>query len=625
MGLSLTHRISLVLFAVPVILGQYTLPCGENITLTDTEPTRTITTPYFEAQDPPSGVEFDCLWMVSAPRGKQVEVTYGEIVTNDEHLKIFDHPASTDESYLATILNNEVRADIPPFVSFRGGVTIFYDDLSGGWDNKRGFTLTVSVVDDTPLPQPTSCGGTVDVTDATPVIYIGSPFNNAGSTKYGRVSCYWRFFAPPDRAIEITWRRIEVLNEKVGIYDHPLASPSSTEGLRSEEFTSRVDYEVPPFISSGGGATVYLIGRYERYIGDGFDAEIRLKGTPTEPEPEIVATTDTPVATSTAGNVTVVCDNMSMVVYLQKTTLPNTVEAGNFHFNDDSCLAFDHDENHVMLSTRYDRCQTTMEETESDIIFSNVVKYSHTIPVQDAEITRDMVEIEVDVQCKLKRQQILDRFFNPVSSAIEVSEVGFGNFTLTFDRFTDEQFDTNPEDPEAPILLGDRVFFGVTLTSVPGLTVFIDNCWSTPSPDPLDPKQYSLISRGCPADSTIEMSTDDFGPKFQTFSFQSYTFIGDYSQVFVHCEALVCFERDEDSRCSQGCVSRSRRAPRDPRGQSSTPRIVSRGPLRMADKEQGKVSRSTNGTIALGVGTGLVFIVLGVAAGLIILKICRRP
>ncbi|XP_071506203.1 ZP domain-containing protein-like [Diadema antillarum] len=318
---------------------------------------------------------------------------------------------------------------------------------------------------------------------------------------------------------------------------------------------------------------------------------------------------------------------MSMSVYLQKSALPNTVEAGEFHFIDDSCVAFDHDENQLMLSTRYDRCQTTMEQTDSDIVYSNVVKYSHVVPVPDTEITRDVVEIMVDVQCRLGRQQILDRFFNPISSSIEVSEVGYGNFTLTFDRYTDEQFDSNPENPEAPILLGDRVFFGVTLTSVPGLTVFIDNCWSTPSPDPLDPKQHSLISRGCQNDATLQMY-NDISPTFKSFSLDAFTFIGDYSQVFVHCEALVCFENDDTSRCSQGCVSRRRRAPGALGGQSSAPRVVSGGPFKLEKNAKGyhgdEKSLATGITTVTMLVVALVCLVIGLGATLTAVKLRRH-
>ncbi|XP_071506202.1 scavenger receptor cysteine-rich domain-containing protein DMBT1-like, partial [Diadema antillarum] len=918
----------------------------------------------------------------------------------------YDHPASIDGSYLVTRLSGSVRIWIPQFYSTRGGVTIFYDDLSPRWNNRRGFIIDVSVVDGIVLPGPTSCGGIIDMTESSPVMPIGSPFNDEDIDKLGLVSCFWRFFAPPGKEIEVTWRRVGVLNEEIGIFDDPRAVWGSDE--IAEISSSSIDFDVAPFISTAGGLTVYLRGGHGVYIGDGFDADVRVTdpgfnnqscggtlyltddsptisfstpqyftggtggtfrcrwyvnapegkqvrvtaedimteydeeimfydhphssdedlmlseiygtidsayvvstrggisvvyedwedatfslgarffadvvgntfwshasnlkscgrtihlddstpsisfASPTYPETtqfnyflciwhftsppgtrlvfslsyiylgedvtvyvwqddfqyayfnnnqaprqasveidgneavvEFVAdeiyddvtqhgflsyvlfvpedaptpaveaseevvhcgglvtltqsmqslgivtpfypdysaedniectwvvrsedgyivsldvadidlgdnarnlqvdwgegvrvpvielaqpvssvsntmiisfvkssdqppfrganftvnavfkdvttaapepsttmqempelTTEAVEQVSISDGVTVACDSMTLTVYLLKSVLPDMVNASDFHFIDDSCIAVDHDENQLMMSTRYDRCQTMMEQTNSAIIYSNKVRYLHIRPELDTEITRDMVDITVDVQCELERQQVLSRFFNPVSSAIEISEVGFGNFILSFDRYSDEQFDNNPEDPEAPILLGDRVFFGVTLTSVPELTVFIDNCWSTPSPDPLDSTQYTLITRGCAVDSTLEMSTD-LRPKFEAFSLDGYSFVGNFSQVYVHCEVLVCFEDDGTSRCSQGCMTRSRRSAEALLGQSSTPRVVSRGPFHLADQEQAQYSMSTNTTILVGMVTGLVCLFLGAVITLIIVKFSR--
>ncbi|XP_072178139.1 scavenger receptor cysteine-rich domain-containing protein DMBT1-like [Diadema setosum] len=852
--------------------AEHTLPCGENITLTAAQPTRTISTPYYVTLDPPSGIEFDCLWMISAPPGKQVKVTYLEITTYVEDVKIYDHPASINGSYLVTRLSGSVRTWIPQFYSTQGGVTIFYDDLSPRWDNQRGFIISVTVVDGIVLPGPTSCGGIIDMTESSPVMPIGSPFNDAGSTKRGLVSCFWRFFAPPGKEIEVTWRRVGVLNEEIGIFDDPMAVWGSDE--IAEISSSSIDFDVAPFISTAGGLTVYLRGGHGVFIGDGFDADVRVTdpgfnnqscggtlyltdASPTisfstpqyftggtggtfrcrwyvnAPEgkqvrvtaedimtdydeeimfydhphssdedlmlSEIFGTIDSAYVVSTRGGISVVYEDwedatfslgarffadvvdvtvyvwqddfqyayfnnnqaprqasieidgnealvefvadeiyddvtqhgfLSYVLFVPEDAPTPAVEAseevmhcgglvtltqsmqslgivtpfypdysaedniectwvvksedgyivsldvadmdlgGNVRnlqvdwgegvrvpvielaqpvssVSNTMIISFVKSSNQPPfrganftvnaifkvvttvapttiedVTTAAPEPSTTMQETPeltTEAVEQETVSLSDEL---DTEITRDMVDITVDVQCELERQQVLSRFFNPVSSAIEISEVGFGNFILSFDRYSDKQFDTNPENLEAPILLGDRVFFGVTLTSVSELTVFIDNCWSTPSPDPLDFTQYTLITRGCAVDSTLEMSTD-LRPKFEAFSLDGYSFVGNFSQVYVHCEVLVCFEDDGTSRCSQGCVTRNRRSPEALLGQSSTPRVVSRGPFHLADQEQAQYSMSTNTTILVGMVTGLVCLFLGAVITLIIVKFSR--
>ncbi|XP_072175202.1 oncoprotein-induced transcript 3 protein-like [Diadema setosum] len=268
-----------------------------------------------------------------------------------------------------------------------------------------------------------------------------------------------------------------------------------------------------------------------------------------------------------------------MTLILSRHLLAPDEDGTDVHFTDESCVGYNHDSEHIAITTRYDLCSTKHEQLDDDMVYSNVVTYYRPRPeADDAKqvITREHY-LRIPVKCILERKQLLSEMFTPQLGEVTFEEVGFGEFTLTLQRYEDEKFDIVAND-SALIPLGTEIFFGVELTSVSGLTLFIDSCWATPSTDPLDTLKYVLFEEGCAKDQTVRFFNNLGTLTLKGFQVDAFAFLGDYSQVFVHCSVLVCDAEDSGSRCLQGCLSRRKRG-LGGTGSQSTPHTISLGPF----------------------------------------------
>ena len=74
-----------------------------------------------------------------------------------------------------------------------------------------------------------------------------------------------------------------------------------------------------------------------------------------------------------------------------------------------------------------------------------------------------------------------------------------GNFSFDFAMFQDANYTKPFKEGEFPVKveLGQRLFFEVALsTNDSHLTLFVDNCRATPSPNPHDPHRFTFIEDG---------------------------------------------------------------------------------------------------------------------------------
>ncbi|XP_072176514.1 ZP domain-containing protein-like [Diadema setosum] len=315
-----------------------------------------------------------------------------------------------------------------------------------------------------------------------------------------------------------------------------------------------------------------------------------------------------------------------MTVYVDRALIDSQDVPGDIHFIDDNCVGYYHDLDHVAISTRYDQCGTIQIQEADYITFYNKVTYytprdrSGTNQI----ITREHI-LHINVTCKLEREETLSESFYPIRHSIVYSETGYGEFTITMERYTSSSFNYVANDYEL-VQLGLPLYFGVKLVAYSDLTLFIDSCWATPTANPLHAIRYSVIEDGCGVDSTV--ISYNLGVLFKGFAVDAFTFIGDYEQVFIHCDILVCDNGDSNSRCSRGCVTRARRD-LESRGSQSNPHTLSLGPL-SASKPQAlsaeNAEDSSVSTLNALVIAAVGFVALVALIALVVVKRMRaRP
>ncbi|XP_077933146.1 scavenger receptor cysteine-rich domain-containing protein DMBT1 [Halichoerus grypus] len=103
------------------------------------------------------------------------------------------------------------------------------------------------------------------------------------------------------------------------------------------------------------------------------------------------------------------------------------------------------------------------------------------------------------------------------------------------------------------------VFLQATLHSPnPSLRLFVDTCVASPDPHDFTTVKYDLIRHGCIKDNTY-VNLHSQQKNTAQFKFNAFNFLSNYDVVYLQCEVAVCKVGDHSSRCSQGCVERSRR------------------------------------------------------------------
>ncbi|XP_030852913.1 uncharacterized protein LOC593106 [Strongylocentrotus purpuratus] len=109
---------------------------------------------------------------------------------------------------------------------------------------------------------------------------------------------------------------------------------------------------------------------------------------------------------------------------MDRSLLEISDDARDVHFEDESCVGYDHDSQHVAITTMYDRCGTTQEQDDNYIIFTNMVTYYKPGPENGTNelITREHY-LHIPVTCYLERTQVLEESFLPKGDLYVSGEV----------------------------------------------------------------------------------------------------------------------------------------------------------------------------------------------------------
>ncbi|XP_030847516.1 CUB and zona pellucida-like domain-containing protein 1 [Strongylocentrotus purpuratus] len=523
--------------------------CGQTVHLDSSSPSIVFRTPTYPVEV--VNDLYNCYWYLTCPYGYRISLLFNDFDTfSGSRFRVYD-ASSVSSTYQLAEISSSSTPGSAAIQSSSNSLTLFYNDVD--WSDvtrQRGILAGASIV---PSGEPTwdqvepmsSCGSAVSLTDQDSRITLTTPdYPDVNGDYY---ECTWFVECPSQTAVRIDFNDFWLDSQGyLRVHD----GPTTTNSVIQQSTGSSIPDGV---VSSSNVMTVHY---YNNRGTSGKGASFEM---------------------SCVFEVNLDCDSTSMTVFLDRRMLSNGTNAEDVHFENDDCVGINHDTTQIVLYTRYDRCSTRLQETETSIIYSNVVTYNTPQPIPGTEITRENI-LKIPVKCELDRHRLLGDSFVPKVGEIVFNETGYGDFSLRLDRYTDATFDEFAGDDEGEIILGEHLYFAVNLTSVPGLTVFIDNCWATPSQYPNDAKSYIFLDNGCSEDPTMhKLYSPD--PSFSKFVIDAFTFIEENPQVFVHCEVLVCNDNDPSSRCSQGCKSRFRRGSRHTRGTSSTPHLISNGPL----------------------------------------------
>lgn len=240
------------------------------------------------------------------------------------------------------------------------------------------------------------------------------------------------------------------------------------------------------------------------------------------------------------------CSTSQMKVSLNKCQLDAMgYDISSISLKDRMCMGAVEVYNKSSISlTTYARsgyCGTQLTQNKTHVTYSNTI---YLQPKSVGIIIRDK-ETYINYHCTypLDMRVSLDLALNPFISSSNISIGGTATYSAKMALYQNADF-TRPFEGNRIILSVEAMlYFGIMVEDADGyqFAVVIRNCYATPTRNPFDSVKYYIIKDRCPNKQDSTISVVENGLSLQArFSLQMFKFVGNYPEVYAHCEISLC-------------------------------------------------------------------------------------
>ncbi|NWH18637.1 CUZD1 protein, partial [Grus americana] len=274
----------------------------------------------------------------------------------------------------------------------------------------------------------------------------------------------------------------------------------------------------PAFESSSNVMTVVLSTDYANSY-KGFSAQYTSAPLPGPVEPDTLLT----------------CSSDSMKIVLSKSYL----------------ASLGYNETHLQLNDP--SCRPVITES---VIFSFPLASCGT--TKKVKWDKSYVKLTIIIaKCKMENNSTLEVIYITKSNIIQ-NTTAVGRYNVSMSFYDSDSFSKPVRQSPYYVDLNQTLFAQVSLHSTdPNLLVFVDTCIASPRPD-FGSLTYDLIRSGCSKDDTVVTypTLEHYG----RFKFNAFRFLRSFPSVYLQCDILICDNNNANSRCTEGCISRQKRA-----------------------------------------------------------------
>ncbi|XP_009920884.2 CUB and zona pellucida-like domain-containing protein 1 [Haliaeetus albicilla] len=261
--------------------------------------------------------------------------------------------------------------------------------------------------------------------------------------------------------------------------------------------------------------------------------------------------TSTPLLAPEEPNTLLICSSDSMKIVLSKSYLTSLgYNETHLHLNDPSCSPAVTDS--VIFSFPLTSCGTTKKDEGHSITYTNVISLSATGNI----ITRQK-SVQIIAKCKMENNSTLEVIYITKNNIIQ-NTTAVGKYSVSMSFYDSDTFSKPVSESPYYVDLNQTLFAQVSLHSTDAnLLVFVDTCIASPQPD-FGSLTYDLIRSGCNKDDTVVTypPLEHYG----RFKFNAFRFLQSSPSVYLQCDILICDSKNPNSRCTEGCISRQKRA-----------------------------------------------------------------
>ncbi|XP_066478848.1 uromodulin-like [Tiliqua scincoides] len=315
-------------------------------------------------------------------------------------------------------------------------------------------------------------------------------------------------------------------------------------------------------------------------------------------------------------NETIICTKDLIAVEIPSTFFLSKnppILISDLHLNDPECHGTKVDNQYVFsIKTNFTDCGTRMDSDGAHITFINTIQNNFS-----DIITRTFINITFACRYPINYMVQQPNGENKISVDIRTITLNTedGNFSVSMMLYKDPNF----EDmwTTIPFLtLEDNIYVKVQM--VPGnLIIRLENCWSTPTKDPVHAIQYSFMKDSCPQmanDDTLSIIMNGEGEEAM-FRIQMFKFVGiSYNHVFLHCTVLIC--HGIAATCKPNCTNNDKLTRNKREAIPVSSHMVSYGPikLKLLDNEETKINKGSLPSVEIWILGGVLMAVLAITA-----------
>ncbi|XP_068807612.1 CUB and zona pellucida-like domain-containing protein 1 [Struthio camelus] len=467
----------------------------------------------------------NCVWQIHRTSNQTIRLIFSYFKfapsssCETESIKVYDGP-STNSSFLGQVCNN--TDSVPMFESSSDSLTFLITTNSEDFA-RSFFTFYYFFSKESEIE---NCGG-----------HLTGPNGTFISPNYPRpypefTYCVWHIQTAEKSKINLQFDDLFLELDKncqfdfVAIYD----GPTTNSGLIGKV----CGRSQPTFESSSNVMTIVLATDYANSYR-GFSAQYTSIALPSSAEPKTSLT----------------CSSEGMKIVLSKSYLDSLgYNETHLQLNDPSCSPVVTDS--VIFSFPLTSCGTIKMGEGQSITYTNTITASATGNI----ITRQK-SIEIIAKCKMENNSTLEIMYITENNIIQ-NTTAMGRYNVSMSFYDSDSFSKPVLQSPYFVDLNQTLFAQVSLHSTdPNLLVFIDTCIASPKPDFGSPT-YDLIRSGCDKDDTVVTypPLEHYG----RFKFNAFRFLQSFASVYLQCDILICDSNDRNSRCTQGCTSRQKRA-----------------------------------------------------------------
>ncbi|NXM66795.1 CUZD1 protein, partial [Serilophus lunatus] len=466
-----------------------------------------------------------CIWQIQRNENQSIRLIFSYFKfapsssCESESIKVYDGP-STHSPLLGHVCNDTDA--VPVLESSSDSLTFLI--TTNSMDFTRNFFVFYYFF--SPESKTENCGGQLTGPNGT----FSSPNYPAPYSEF--TFCVWHIQTPKNSKINLQFQDFFLELDRncqldfTAVYD----GPSTTTGL-----IGKVCGRAQPTFESSSNAMTVVLSTDHASSYRGFSAQYSSVLLPDPVEPNTFLT----------------CSSDRMRIVLSKSYLASLgYNEAHLQLNDPSCSPVVTDS--VIFSFPLASCGTIKKDEGQSITYTNTISLSPTGNI----ITRHK-NMEIIAKCKMENNSTLEVFYITKNKVIQ-SIAARGRYNISMSFYDSDSF--SKPIPHSPyyVDLNQTLFAQVSLHSTdPNLLVFVDTCTASPQPD-FGSSTYDLIRNGCIKDDTL-VTYPPLGHHGR-FKFNAFRFLQSSPSVYLQCDVVICDSNNTDSRCTQGCISRQKRA-----------------------------------------------------------------